>query len=54
MTGEIPCKVRTTSHTKMHGSMEDGDMDFAPLTRILNEFRKMFMDVRKNPRLHAG
>jgi len=34
--------------------MEDGDMDFAPLTRILNEFRKMFMDVRKNPRLHAG
>jgi hypothetical protein len=51
---EIPRKVRATSHTKMYGSMEEGDMDFAPPTRTLNEFRKMFMDVHKNPRLHAG
>jgi hypothetical protein len=54
MMSEIPCKARATSHAKMHNSMADGDMDYMPPTRTLNEFRKMFMDVRKNPRLHAG
>ncbi len=54
MMGSTPNKARAASHTKMYGSMEDGDMDFVPPTRTLNEFRKMFMDARKNPRLHAG
>ena len=54
MVGAIHINARATSHTKMAGSMEDGDLDFEPPTRTAEECRKMFMDILKSARPYAG
>ena len=54
MMGSTPNKARAASHTKMYGSMADGDMDFELPTSTVEKFRKMFMYIRKNAWLSAG
>jgi hypothetical protein len=52
--GSIPTNARAASDTKMAGSMTDEDMDFEPPTGTVDNFRRMFMDIRKSARRPAG
>jgi hypothetical protein len=45
---------KVASEAAMFGSMADVDFEFEPPERSAEEFRKRFMDMRKNIRLSAG
>jgi len=52
--GTILSNTRVASEAAMFGSMADVDFEFEPPERSAEEFRKRFMDIRKNIRLSAG
>jgi hypothetical protein len=54
MMGTITTNARAASDTKMDRSMADGDLDFEPPTRTVDEFRKKIMDSLKSARWSAG
>jgi len=46
--------TRVASVAAIFGSMVDGDFEFEPPEKSAEEFRKRFMDIKKNIRLSAG